>query len=79
MWKISMHDSSNKPWMQPDTLGALFTYQHQHQMDSIVQMSFQKCSIKFAFAVSDDNKSAMGYGMAWHWTGNKPLPELMMT
>ena len=26
-----------------------------------------------------DNKPALVQVMAWHWTGDKPLPELMLT
>ena len=44
---------------------------------------------KFCISISDplkfvpkgavDNKAALGQVMAWRWTGNKPLPEPMMT
>ena len=34
-----------------------------------------KISLKFDATGPIDNKSALFQIMAWHWTGNKPLPE----
>ena len=36
-------------------------------------------SLKFVHRGSIDNKPALVQVMAWHWTGDKPLPEPMMT
>ena len=36
-------------------------------------------SLKYVPRSSIHNKPALGQVMAWRWTGNKPLPEPMMT
>ena len=36
-------------------------------------------ALKFVPKVPIDNKVALVHVMAWHWTGNKPLPEPMLT
>ena len=36
-------------------------------------------SLKLVLRSQTDNKPALGQVMAWHQTGNKPLPESMMT
>ena len=38
-----------------------------------------KISLKFVPKVPIDNKSALVQVMAWRRTGDKPLPELMLT
>ena len=38
-----------------------------------------KISLKFIPRSPIDNKPALVQAMAWRWTGNKPLPELMLT
>ena len=43
-----------------------------------VKISIQ-ISLKFAPNSPIDNKSAVVQVMAWRWTGNKPLPEQMLT
>ena len=35
-------------------------------------------SLKFVPRGTNDNKSALVQGMAWRWTGDKPLPEQMV-
>ena len=40
---------------------------------------FNQISLKFLSNGPNDNKSALVQVMAWHWTGNKPLPEPVMT
>ena len=37
-----------------------------------------KISLKIVSRGPIDNKSLLVQVMAWHWTGNKPLPEPMM-
>ena len=34
--------------------------------------------LKFIPKGEIDNKAALVHVMAWHWTGNKPLPESML-
>ena len=36
-------------------------------------------SLKYVLRSPIDNKPALVQVMAWHWTGNKPLPEPMLT
>ena len=36
-------------------------------------------SLKFVPKGSIDDKPALFQVIAWHWTGNKPLPEPMLT
>ena len=36
-------------------------------------------SLEFVPKGAVDNKAALGQVAAWRWTGNKPLPEPMMT
>ena len=43
-----------------------------------VRISMQ-ISLKFVPRGSNDNKSALVWVMAWHWTGDKPIPEQMLT
>ena len=38
-----------------------------------------KISLKFVFKGSIDNKPALVQVTAWHWTGDKPLSEPMLT
>ena len=38
-----------------------------------------RISLKFVPRILVDNKPALVWVMAWRWTGDKPLPEPMLT